>query len=51
MPCRRTEDTLTLVMADPFNVMAIDRVEQITRLRVEVLSAPRPDILEKLSSR
>jgi len=50
MPCRRTEHTLTLVMADPFNVMAIDRVEQITRLRVEVLSAPRPDILEKLSA-
>src|SRR3954463_14414799 len=27
MPCHRTEDTITLVMADPFNVMAIDRVE------------------------
>lgn len=50
LPCRRTEHTLTLVMADPFNVMAIDRVEQLTRLRVEVLSAPRSDILEKLST-
>jgi len=50
IPCRRTEDTLTLVMADPFNVMAIDRIEQITRLRVEVLSAPRPDIIDKLSA-
>ena len=49
MPCRRTADTLTLVMSDPFNVMAIDRIEQMTRLRVEVLSAPRPDILDKLS--
>jgi type IV pilus assembly protein PilB len=49
LPCRRTEDTLTVVMADPFNVVAIDRIEQLTRLRVEVLSAPRPDILEKLS--
>ncbi len=48
--CKRTEDTVTLVMADPFNVMAIDRIEQMTRLRVEVLSAPRPDILEKLSA-
>ncbi len=50
IPCRRTEDTLTLVMADPFNVMAIDRIEQTTRLRVEVLNAPRPDILDKLST-
>ncbi len=48
--CRRQDDTLTLVMSDPFNVVAIDRVEQLTRLRVEVLSAPRPDILEKLSA-
>jgi type IV pilus assembly protein PilB len=50
VPYRRTDDTLTLVMADPFNVLAIDRVEQITRLRVEVLNAPKPDILEKLSA-
>mgnify|MGYP001550645774 FL=1 len=50
IPYKRTEDTLTLVMSDPFNVMAIDRVEQMTRLRVEVLSAPRPDVLEKLST-
>ena len=50
IPCRRTEGTVTLVMADPFNVVAIDHVEQLTRLRVEVLSAPRPDILEKLSA-
>jgi len=50
IPVARTEDTLTLVMADPFNVVAIDRVEQLTRLRVEVLNAPLPDILEKLSA-
>ena len=37
-------------MSDPFNVIAIDRAEQITRLKVEVLSAPKPDILEKLSA-
>lgn len=49
IPCRRTETTVTVVMADPFNVMAIDRIEQTTRLRVEVLSAPRPDILDRLS--
>jgi len=49
LPVRRDAGTLTLVMADPFNVLAIDRVEQLTRLRVEVLNAPKPDILEKLS--
>ena len=49
IPCRRTETAVTVVMADPFNVMAIDRIEQMTRLRVEVLSAPRPDILDRLS--
>jgi type IV pilus assembly protein PilB len=50
IPIARTDDTLTLVMADPFNVVAIDRVEQLTHLRVEVLNAPLPDILEKLSA-
>lgn len=50
LPCRRDDDILTLAMADPFDVVAIDRVEQLTRLRVEVLSAPKPDILEKLSA-
>jgi type IV pilus assembly protein PilB len=50
IPYKRTADTVTVVMADPFNVVAIDRVEQLTRLRAEVLSAPRADILEKLSA-
>lgn len=50
LPCRRAGDTLTLVMADPFDVVAIDRVQQQTRLRVEVLNAPRPEILEKLAA-
>ena len=44
------DDTLTVVMGDPFDVVAIDRIEQMTRLKVEVLNAPRPDILEKLAS-
>ena len=50
IPVARAHDTLTLVMADPFNVVAIDQVEQLTHLRVEVLNAPLPDILEKLSA-
>jgi len=44
------DDTLTVVMGDPFDVVAIDRIEQMTRLKVEVLNAPKPDILEKLAS-
>jgi type IV pilus assembly protein PilB len=50
IPYQRKDGTLKLVMADPFNVLTIDYVEQITRLRVEVLSAPRLDILDKLSA-
>jgi len=50
LPYRHTRDTLTLIMADPFNVVAIDRVEQLTRLKIEVLTAPKPNILEKLAS-
>lgn len=50
IPVARNGDTLSLVMADPFNVVAIDQVEQMTNLRVEVLNAPLPDILEKLAS-
>jgi type IV pilus assembly protein PilB len=50
IPYRHTHDTLTLIMADPFDVVAIDRVEQLTRLKVDVLTAPKPNILEKLAS-
>ena len=50
IPYQRSDDTLKLVMADPFDVVAIDHVEQLTRLRVEVLSASRLDILDKLSA-
>ena len=50
IPCHRRDDTLVVVMADPFNVVAIDRVEQLTRLKVEVLNAPQADIFERLSA-
>ncbi|HEX3728898.1 MAG TPA: GspE/PulE family protein [Opitutaceae bacterium] len=49
IPCERRDDTLRLVMADPFNVVAVDRVEQLTGLKVEVLSAPQAEILERLA--
>jgi len=50
LPCRRSDDTLTVVMGDPFNVVAIDQIERLTRLRIEVLNAPRADILERLGT-
>ncbi|WP_404423129.1 GspE/PulE family protein [Nibricoccus sp. IMCC34717] len=50
VPARREGDRLTLVMANPFDVLAIDTVEQRTGLKVEVVNAPKPDILEKLAS-
>ncbi|MEZ5276752.1 MAG: GspE/PulE family protein [Opitutaceae bacterium] len=49
IPSQRDADSLTVVMGDPFDVVAIDRIEQMTRLKVEVLNAPKPDILEKLA--
>ena len=48
IPVKRSGDTLTIAMADPFDVIAISSVEQHTRLSVEVLSAVGPAILEKL---
>ena len=50
IPCTRRGNTLKVVMADPFNVVAIDRVEQLTGLKVEVMNAPQADILERLAS-
>src|SRR5687767_5816122 len=50
LPARHTADAITVAMADPFDVVSIDRVEQLTRRRVEVLNAPKPDILEKLAA-
>lgn len=49
IPIRRAGNTLTVAMADPFDVIAISSVEQHTRLSVEVLSAVGPAILEKIN--
>jgi type IV pilus assembly protein PilB len=50
LPCSRSGGTLQLVMADPFNVVAVDRVERLTGLRVEVMAAPQAEILERLAT-
>ena len=50
IPFRQDGDTLSLAMSDPFNVIAIDTVEQLTHLKIRVLTAAAPQILERLVS-
>jgi len=50
VPVNRRNGTLRIVMADPFNVVAVDRVEQLTGLKVEVMAAPQAEILERLAT-
>jgi type IV pilus assembly protein PilB len=50
LPVRHDAQSITVVMADPFDVVSVDRVEQLTRRRVDVLNAPKPDIIEKLAA-
>ncbi len=50
IPCRRRDGTLRLVMGDPFDIVAVDRVESMTGLKVEVLNAPTADIRERLAT-
>jgi type IV pilus assembly protein PilB len=45
VPVSRTEHSLTVALADPFNVVAIDTLNQITGLHIEVATAPEQDIL------
>ena len=48
MPISRTEDTVTAALADPYDVVAIDGLRQLTSLNVEVVTAPETDILNCL---
>jgi type II secretory ATPase GspE/PulE/Tfp pilus assembly ATPase PilB-like protein len=41
----KDEDSLTVVFADPFNVVAIDTLHQITGYQIDVGTAPEPEIL------
>jgi type IV pilus assembly protein PilB len=45
MPVTREGNSLTVAFADPFNVVAIDALEQITGLHIEVATATERDIL------
>jgi type II secretory ATPase GspE/PulE/Tfp pilus assembly ATPase PilB-like protein len=45
MPISRNGHTIRVAMSDPFDVVAIDTLHQVTGLEVEVVTAPERDIL------
>src|ERR1051325_9348736 len=45
MPVSRQNGTLTVALADPFDVTAVDTFQQITGLNIEVVTGPDRDIL------
>jgi type IV pilus assembly protein PilB len=48
MPVSRQNGTLTVALADPFDVTAVDTLQQVTGLAIEVVTAPERDILNCL---
>jgi type IV pilus assembly protein PilB len=48
MPISRRNGTLTVALADPFDVNAVDTLRQVTGLGIEVVTAPERDILNCL---
>ena len=48
LPLSRENGSLTVALADPLDVVAIDTLQQLTGLEVEVVSAPERDILNSL---
>lgn len=48
MPISRKGHVLTVAMADTFNVFGVDAVEQATGMILEVVSAPKQDIMDAI---
>ena len=48
MPISRQNGTLTVALADPFNVTAVDTLQQVTGLHIDLVTAPERDILNCL---
>jgi len=48
MPVSRRNGTLTVALADPFDVNAVDTLRQVTGLGIEIVTAPERDILNCL---
>jgi type IV pilus assembly protein PilB len=48
MPISRHNGTLTVALADPFDVTAVDTLQQVSGCTIEVVTAPERDILNCL---
>jgi type IV pilus assembly protein PilB len=48
MPLSRENGNLTVALADPFNVTAVDTLRQVTGLHIDLVTAPERDILNCL---
>jgi len=48
MPVSRRNGTLTVALADPFDVTAVDTLRQVTGLGIDIVTAPERDILNCL---
>jgi type IV pilus assembly protein PilB len=48
MPLSRDNGTLTVALADPFNVTAVDTLRQVTGMHIDLVTAPERDILNCL---
>ena len=48
MPVSRQNGMLTVALADPFNVNAVDTLQQVTGLQIDIVTAPERDILNCL---
>src|SRR2546428_2866741 len=48
MPLSRQNGSLTVALSDPFNVTAVDTLQQVCGLHIEVVTAPERDILNCL---
>jgi type IV pilus assembly protein PilB len=48
MPVSRRNGTLTVALADPFDINAVDTLRQVSGLGIEVVTAPERDILNCL---
>jgi type IV pilus assembly protein PilB len=50
LPLTRVNGSVTVAMADPTDIRAVDTLQQITGLHLEVVTAPEQDILAYLDS-
>ena len=48
MPLFRENDSITVAMADPFDVTAVDTLHQVCGLNIDVLTAPESDVLNSI---